>query len=285
MSNINYKEDSSVLTETHLDTRFYTNDNEDYYDDSYFNKEKRVRMLKAWSFSRLTLYEGCPHKAKLQYIDKIEELPRELQPGQTEFANDRGSRVHAAAETYVKGETDELAAELLHFKPELETLRGLYPDAVTPEEMWCFTEDWATCNHDDYDNIWLRVIADAFVWLSDTEVTIVDYKTGKRYGNELKHGQQMTLYALATAMKYPQVETIHTELWYLDLNELASQTYRAHQALAFAKNFNDRALRLTSDTEFKPKPSKSSCMFCPYGKKEHSNKWVKKTGDCEHSVG
>ena len=247
-----------------------------------------VTMLKAWSFSRLSLYESCPHRAKLQYIDKIEELPRELQPGQTEFANDRGSRVHEAAELYIKGKTDEFAAELTHFKQELEFLRefkALHPDKVTTEEMWCLDSEWSKVANDDFDNIWLRVIADCFVWLSDTEVCVVDFKTGKRYGNELKHGQQMTLYAVATAMLYPEVETIHTELWYLDLNEMASQTYRAHQAMSFMRNWNDRAMVLTSDETFEARPSKSSCMFCPYKQPAHDNKWVKGTGDCKLSVG
>lgn len=254
--------------------------------DVTFNDEGKP-MLKSWSFSRLTLYESCPHRAKLQYLDKIEELPRELQPGQTEFANDRGSRIHDAAEQYVRGKEDELLAELIHFKPELEFLRQLHsdnPDQVVPEEMWCFDEGWNEVSPDDYDSIWLRVIADAFVWLDESTVCIVDYKTGKRYGNELKHGQQLTLYALATAMKFPQVQTIWTELWYLDLNEMAQQRYTVDQASRFLKNFNDRAITLTSDTEFKTRPSKSSCMFCPYKKPEHDNKWVKGTGHCTDSV-
>lgn len=245
-------------------------------------------MLKSWSFSRLALYESCPHRAKLQYIDKIEELPRELLPGQTEFANDRGSRIHEAAESYVRGKTDELVEELLHFKPELEFLRQLraeQPSRVVPEEMWCISEDWQRVANDDWNNIWLRVIVDNLVWLTADEVVVIDLKTGKRYGNELKHNQQMQLYALTVAMLYPQVETIHTELWYLDLNELAHKEYTSQQALRTLQNFTARANMLTTDVEFEVKPSKSSCMFCPFKQPEHDNKWVKGTGHCEHSVG
>jgi len=268
-------------------TLVYNSQNIDKIDDSYYNVEKRVMMLKAWSFSRMSLYESCPKRAKLQYIDKIEELPRELQPGQTEFANDRGSRIHEAAELYVKGEIDEFIPELTYYKEELEFLRLLKsqePDRVVPEEMWCFDDTWGEVATDDFDNIWLRVISDLFVWLDDKTVCIVDLKTGKRYGNELKHGQQLTLYALATAMKFPQVETIYTELWYLDLNEINQRKFTAQQARQFLRNWNDRALTLTSDDEFLAKPSRSSCMFCPYKQPVHDNKWVKGTGDCNESV-
>jgi RecB family exonuclease len=242
--------------------------------------------IKAWSFSRLSLYESCPYRAKLQYIDKIPEPERPLPPGKSEHANERGSRIHEQAEHYITNRVTDLAEELLHFRIELDHVREIQAEdesRVSAEGMWCFNDAWDSVAPDDYDNVWLRVIIDALVWLSPTEVVVIDFKTGKRYGNEIKHGQQMTLYALAVAMKYPEVETIHTELWYLDLNDLAYQRYTKDQALCFLKNFNMRALTLNEDTEFKPKPNKSSCMFCPYGGTD--NKWVTKTGDCQFGVG
>jgi RecB family exonuclease len=241
--------------------------------------------IKAWSFSRLSLYESCPYRAKLQYIDKIPEPERPLPAGKTEHANERGSRIHEAAEHYLSLQRDDLLEELLNFKHEFEHLRNLAEEdqsRVQCEGLWCFDDTWESVNPDDYNNVWLRVIIDSLVWLSPTEVVVIDFKTGKRYGNEIKHGQQMTLYALAVAMKYPEVEVIHTELWYLDLNELAYQRYLKDQALAFLKSFNMRALTLNEDTEFKAKPNKSSCMFCPYGGAE--NKWVVPTGDCDVGV-
>lgn len=256
---------------------------------SYFEEQQWWEQvnLKAWSFSRLSLYESCPYRAKLQYIDKIPEPDRPLPPGKTEHANERGSRIHEQAEFYVQGKTDELLPELLHFKHEIEHLRSVYeadPEAVSCEGLWTFDNAWLPCPVDAFDRIWLRVIIDALVWLSPTEVIVIDYKTGKKFGNELKHAQQMTLYALAVAMKYPEVETIHTELWYLDQNDITYQRYLKNQAEAFLKNFNLRALTLNEDLTFKPKANSSSCKFCPYGKEEHSNKWVTKTGDCQFSV-
>ena len=86
--------------------------------------------ITAGSFSRLSVYTDCPHRAKLQYLDKIKENERpDPGPGK-EHANDRGSRVHDAAEMYVKGEVDELVLELLNFEEELIHLRALYAEGV-----------------------------------------------------------------------------------------------------------------------------------------------------------
>ena len=65
-------------------------------------------MIKAWSFSRLSIFEQCKLRTKLAYIDRIPEPPRPLPPGKTEHANDRGTRIHDAAERFVRG-----GAELL----------------------------------------------------------------------------------------------------------------------------------------------------------------------------
>ena len=49
----------------------------------------------------MTTFEQCKFRAKLQYVDKIPEPERPLPPGKTEHANDRGTRIHDAAENFV----------------------------------------------------------------------------------------------------------------------------------------------------------------------------------------
>ena len=67
--------------------------------------------IKAWSYSRLVDFEQCKLRAKLKYIDRIPEPARPLPPGKTEHANDRGTRIHDAAERFVRGGV-ELIPEL-----------------------------------------------------------------------------------------------------------------------------------------------------------------------------
>ena len=243
-----------------------------------------AQTIKSWSFSALQMYESCPYQAKLKRIDKVEELPRPAPPDGKEHANDRGSRVHEAAEAFVKGQ-GPLIHELRHFEPELNNLAVRYQaQQVSLEHTWCFDNDWRPVPADDFKRIWLRVIADVTTFLSLTLGVTIDYKTGKKFGNEVKHGQQAMLYQLATFLKFPKLEEVITEWWYLDKNEITSMRFPRNKGMQYFRNFNKRALRMTSDTEFKPKPSRNACMFCPYGPKHFSNKWVNKNGACKFGV-
>ena len=99
--------------------------------------------INAWSHARLLEFEKCPFKAKLKYIDRIPEPERPLPPGKKEHANDRGSRVHKAAELYVSGQQETLPVELNDFAHEMEKLRSLYQEGkVSLEEEWAIDQDW-----------------------------------------------------------------------------------------------------------------------------------------------
>lgn len=243
-----------------------------------------IQQIKAWSASRLDVYESCPHRAELKYLEKIPEAPRPAPPNGKEHANDRGSRVHDVCERFVLGKRNSLCTEARHFKDDLEKVRQLYadePTSVVCEEGWAFNDCWEPVNYKDYNNIWLRVIIDLLVFVSPTEAIVIDYKTGKRYGNEIKHGKQVQLYQLAAFERYPELEKVTTELWYTDQNELATMTFKRSQGLKFLKGYNERALRMTNAIEFPCKPSAYACRFCPYQKSR--NKWLEGTGDCDRN--
>lgn len=227
--------------------------------------DKEFDMIKAWSMSRADVFEGCPKHAYLKYVDKIPEPDRGPPPkGMVEWHNDRGSRVHDQAEEYIQGSRDDLVAECKHFVPEFEKLRELNEAGmVITEQGWGFEKDWTPCVWDDYENIWLRVIIDALVFRNDHEAVVIDYKTGKRMYNEVKHGKQVQLYQLATFIKYPELEKITTELWYLDQNELFRQTFTRKQGMKFFENFNSKGLAITEAREFPARPGRA-CFFCPY---------------------
>lgn len=63
---------------------------------------------------------------------------------------------------------------------------------------------------------WVRIKLDALVFEEDNSARVIDYKTGKKWGNEITHGQQCLLYAIGTFYRYPEIEAVQTELWYLD---------------------------------------------------------------------
>ena len=220
-------------------------------------------MIKSWSHSRLVVAEQCPYRAKLAYIDRIPEPERPLPPGKSEHANDRGTRIHSACEQFIM-DTGPLPKEAHHFDEEMHHAQQLYKQGrVTLEGEWGFDQEWTPSDW-SAKNTWLRLKIDLRVQLSPTHMAVIDWKTGQRYGNEFKHAEQMQMYQLATFMRYPELEEIDIELWYLDQNELIAMHYTRRQGLRFFEGYNNRGNKITSMTEFPPRPNIFTCKWCPY---------------------
>lgn len=109
-----------------------------------------------------------------------------------------------------------------------------------------------------------------------TEHFIPTHNTGKRFGNEIKHAIQLQLYALCALIRYPDIDKVTCELWYLDQNELASFTMQRKQMSKYLRLFDEKGRKFTEDTVFKPNPNIVSCRYCPY----HPDK----QGDCQYGV-
>lgn len=240
-------------------------------------RETSEMRLKAWSHSRIIIFESCKFRSKLQYIDRIPEPERPLPPGKTEHPNDRGTRIHEAAEAFVKGGV-ELIPELEKFKPELEKLRKMLAEGlVSLEGEWAFNRAWEPVAWMSHDT-WCRIKLDAVAWLESSWAVVVDYKSGKRFGNEIKHGEQMQLYVLGCFLRFPKLKKVTVELWYTDLDELVTQTYTREQAMRFKSGYEARGEKMTTCEDFPPNPNRFSCKWCPY-------KPVEKGGTGHCSVG
>lgn len=232
-------------------------------------------VITSSSFSRIEVFDKCKFQAYLKYGLKIPEPDRPLPPGKLEHANDRGTRIHTAAEEFINGKnkTGKLIRELLTFEEEFNHLRALFPQGIVHlEGEWGMTKDWEPC---DWRVAWLRLKLDAIVHMSEEEAIAIDFKSGKRFGNEIKHAEQLALYQLVTFLRYPKLKVVHTELWYTDVDHLERKTYERERGLRMLRTFDSRFKRMTSATEFPPNPNRFSCQYCPYGtKKEYS------TGHC-----
>jgi len=231
--------------------------------------------VNSWSHSKTVDFEKCKRMFWLKHDQRIPEPERPLPPGKTEHANDRGSRVHDNCELYVNGTSDELCFEAeKHFGPQLDLLRVMHQDGIVSlEGEWAMDRDW---NPADWKAGWLRLKLDALVFFSATEALVIDYKTGKKFGNEIKHGEQLQLYQLVTFLRYPKLEKVTAELWYLDQNEVTSREFTRAQGLRFRDNWHRRGDTITGCTEFPANPNIYSCQYCAYGP------WG--TGHCEVGV-
>lgn len=222
-----------------------------------------IKTIPSWSISRIQVFEQCEHRAKLQWLDKIPDL-------QPKPAADRGTAIHQEAEDYVRGKI-ALTRNLKDFAVDLAALAGHFREGrVVCEEEWGFDRDWAVA---PWNSAWLRLKCDAVCHLSPDHVVVIDYKTGKRFGNEIKHAVQLQLYALCALIRYPEVDTVTCELWYFDQNELASFTMRRTQLQKYLRIFDAKGRKFTETTKFKPNPNIVTCKYCPY----HPDR----QGDCE----
>lgn len=225
------------------------------------------QTIDAWSFSRLDDYESCKLKAKLKYLDKI-VIEQEQDPD-VESARDRGSRIHTNLEHFVKNETTDFPVEAKKFETEIYRLQKLYNEGkVLIEENWAFTSKWEETQWQS-PSAWLRMKLDAFVLMTEKHGVVIDYKTGKRWGQEIKHAEQARLYQLACFIKYPELEYIDVEFWYLDADHNEHTFFTKEYGLQLFNSFNTRGLMMTLETEFKANPNGHSCRFCPYKQTEY----------------
>ena len=147
-----------------------------------FEKPEKLGEVRAWSYSALKVYEECPYRT---YISRVKGVKEPSGP-----AADRGTQIHQYAEDYVNGTAGEMAKELFKFKDEFEALRQGFIDAkVELEGEWGFDLDWKTVGWMQKET-WARIKLDALVQEDETSARVIDYKTGKKWGNELAHGQQ-----------------------------------------------------------------------------------------------
>lgn len=219
-------------------------------------------MISSWSHSKLGDFEKCKFLAWLKHDQRIPEPVRPLPPGKTEHANDRGSRVHDSAEKFVRG-LGPFIPEMKKFEAEFIHLKHLFKlGKVSLEGEWGMDKDW---NIAPWKGAWFRSKLDSMVHASKVEAVIIDYKTGRKFGNEIKHGEQLQLYTVTAFLRFPELEVIHAELWYLDVDELTRVTFTRDQALRFKRNFDRRGTAITTNTEWPANPNVYSCQWCPYG--------------------
>ncbi len=225
-------------------------------------------MLKSTSFSRLKEFRECPLKAKLKFLDKIPDPRPDPPPGQ-EHPMDRGSRIHDLAERYVRGEIEAgMPKELQKFQVQLDALKELYPQGRVEVELpLAMDVNWHRSDPKDFANTRYRMIADVVVQIQDTELLIVDHKTGRKDGNEVVHTQQGMDYIAAMAMNYTDVQKFNFEVWYLDKGEvLPTISFTRNELGTVIAEFISAHTQLLECRFFPPTPSYQACLWCPFKK-------------------
>lgn len=217
--------------------------------------------VKAWSFSTLKKFENCQWAVKLGKVDKIY-----VESGE---AAQRGSVIHDGCENWVRGNVDELPADprtkFDAFSTDFSQLRDAFREGkVTLEEKWGIRQDWSPCDWSD-DELWGRAALDAFVHENENSCRIIDYKTGQKFGNEMKHADQGLCYALHAMHRFPELDTYKVEFWYLDDGTKMVRTFNRRQLNMLLLRYHNRGKKLTTTTDFIPCANAHTCRFCEYG--------------------
>lgn len=211
--------------------------------------------IKAWSPSTLQLFETCNYAMFLKAVRKLKQ--------EASAAGDRGTQLHELAEQYIRGDTDVIPKSLSKIEGALNKCRAAYAEGkVQVEEEWGFTKLWEPCDWHD-KSIWGRVKLDVFLRETPTSAEIKDWKSGKKFGNETKHNLQGMIYAIAAFTRYPMLEFVKTTFEYIDTGDSMPNTYTRQITLDVLKpRIENRALAMTSATDFLPRPSQKNCKFC-----------------------
>lgn len=207
-------------------------------------------MVKAWSFSRWLEYSKCPFAYKCSAIDKI--------PQPSNYAIEYGELVHAKGRSFLQGIIKSVPAEFSAFTYEMKEIRRL---GASAEVDLAITKKWAPTVYNDWDNVWCRGSADALIKLSDTEASVIDYKTGKRYDY---HDDQVHLYAALMFARY-EVEYVQVELWYTRDGETVVDEYTRSQYPRMKKDWEARVKPMFRDTKFLPVEG-DHCRWCNFSK-------------------
>lgn len=239
----------------------------------------KATQITSWSFSRWDSYEGCPFKAKLKFIDKIQE------PTDPNGPMARGDAIHKLADAYIKGELKRIPPEISkgQFGDFFRAMRDVFKKQrkmITIEETWALRKDWSVTKWNDWNGCWLRVKLD-LCWIQGHTASVVDHKTG-RYApdyNLEKYLLQLDLYGTAALIIYahlgPDLKVI-PRLHFLDQDVIyppegeETKVYTPADLPRLKKEWEARTRPMLKDTRFAPKAN-WYCSSCFYRKDNKAN--------------
>jgi CRISPR/Cas system-associated exonuclease Cas4 (RecB family) len=187
----------------------------------------------------------------------------------------RGSKIHKQGENYLDGSTKNVPASYKQFAEEMRAIKKLGADA---ESTFAFTKTWGKTSPTDWAGCWLRIKIDAFVSESETEATIIDFKTGRPYKDTV---DQSELYAVGAFQSFPTLDAIDAEFWYLDSGEVVDYHYTRSEFKKLKRTWATRGREMLAARQFPPTTNAYDCKYCPFrsdaklanGKPGPCNEW------------
>lgn len=278
-------------------------------------------LVAKWSFSGLKSHENCQWYTQLNKVDRIpqESGPQAARGSEIHDACElwvRGER--STLPTDSKTRFDVFQDDFVGLKHDFQ--RGL----ATLEDKWGVRKDWSPCDWDDeeiwgrgaLDAFVIEVsglkddekvhFVDGELMLSlpdgefnfqtyldehpdvadrlDVSCRIIDYKTGRKFGNEMKHADQGLCYALHATHRFPMINTFQVEFWYIDQGQKMVRAFNRKQLSLLLVRYHNRAKAMTTAIAFKPSANVHTCRFCSYGSNKAKDGRAYGNGACAYDA-
>ena len=210
---------------------------------------KKKEIIKNWSYSRYSMYAKCPAQFQWHYILKM--------PRTTSHALERGLAIHAKAENFVNGKIKGMPKELLKFSDEFKALKKEFkkkhgycePDISTNTDGSPATRE--TTNY-------FIGFADFFHSPPKDNLTVIDYKTGRKYP---EHRDQGHAYSTFLLQQNPEQKAIDVEFWYLDSGDVLDFHFKQKDLPRMLTLWERRINKMYADKKYLPTPHKF-CNWC-----------------------
>ena len=253
--------------------------------------------MTVYSHSRLSTFEQCPYKYKLQYIDKVEteiaqsieaflgscvhkvleKLYRDLKYQKQNFLEDLIKYLH---EIWVKDWEDSILIVKEDYGPDnylkmAEKFITDYYNRYHPFDQGrtIALEDRILISLDSEDAYKLQGYIDRLVERSDGFYEIHDYKTNSRLPlpKYIESDRQLALYMIGVKNNYPDARGVKL-IWHFLAFDKEIDSTRSDEELEELKKETIKLIdRIESEERFEPNPS-FLCDWCEY--KPVCKQWV-----------
>lgn len=245
-----------------------------------------MRGTEPYSHSRLSVFEKCPYRYRLQYIDKVEVEERQGIEAVT------GTLVHECLE-HVYAQSQEGA--LVPWEDLVARLRSrwdeLVDDTVVVVKRGVSKQDYLFQaqhmllayyrKHRPFDQhrtvgleheLTFEVRGRPFIGYIDRLSSpspgvyeIHDYKTGKRLptAQDLRADRQLALYELGVRQAFPDAREVHLVWHYLAYDRELRSSRTAEELVELERRTEGLIQRIENETDF-PKRTGPLCRWCEY---------------------
>lgn len=212
-------------------------------------KGREERFPMSWSYSSWSQMKKCEFAWYCKFVLGIKDTS-------SSPALQHGIMQHSKAEGYLKGTVTSLPKSFGIFTAHYAAMKKLKPIV---EKFWGVSQEWKPMEW----RSWVVMKMDAAVLpckKTDNLLIVQDLKTGKEYPG---HKDQSDLYAAISFSRFPKVEGIESEFWYVDSNHAVTYSYDRADLKEQKEIWIERGEKLlTPKKRYMPNPTPDNCKWC-----------------------